>query len=187
VTFLPRDEVTPARLARLFPDGLVEAPIVRQPDLQDEYAIFSVPSGTAAAAPSERTDASFGGQLRLVGYDLGAATLRRGDALALTLYWESLAASLPELIIFVHAYWPGGERGQAGVPVEPFAQSDGAPCGQTFTTTRWLPGEVVVDERTLSIPADYPAAGATLAVGVYAWPSLEAQKRIPTNSNSEAW
>ena len=31
----------------------------------------------------------------------------------------------------------------------------------------------MVDERVLTVPADYTAGAAALGVGVYAWPSLE--------------
>ena len=61
----------------------------------------------------------------------------------------------------------------------PVAQTDGAPCGQTFPTPRWQPRQAVVDERVLTVPADYTASSAALGVGVYAWPSLE---RLPVSA-----
>jgi hypothetical protein len=127
-----------------------------------------------------RSDAVFGGQVRLLGFDLAPATVRAGDTVRLTLYWQALADPLPEWLVFVHAYWPGGEAGQSGVPAEPFAQSDGAPCVQTWPTTRWLTGEIVVDERTLTLPTDYTGEAAVLVVGMYAWPSLE---RLPASAS----
>lgn len=179
ITFLPRDSATPARLAGIFPQGSAEAPIVRHPDLAPEYDIFTVPTGRMAAIAATPIEAVFGNEVRLLGYDLEPAAAKAGDTIHLTLYWQALASPLPEWLVFVHAYWPGGETGQAGVPAEPFAQSDGAPCAQAFSTTRWQTGEIVVEERLLNLPPDYAGQAAVLVAGMYVWPSLE---RLPAEA-----
>ncbi|MCS6909681.1 MAG: hypothetical protein NZM11_03820 [Anaerolineales bacterium] len=47
------------------------------------------------------------------------------------------------------------------------AQSDGAPANGTRRTTGWLPGEYVVDPRTLSLPAGLTPGAYTLTAGLY--------------------
>jgi hypothetical protein len=74
--------------------------------------------------------------------------------------------------MFAHLYPP--EPDAASQP--PLAQHDGAPCSQAYSMTRLAPVETVIDNRSVTIPAGYPHASALLAVGVYAWPSLE---RLP--------
>jgi len=46
------------------------------------------------------------------------------------------------------------------------AQSDGEPAGWTRPTTGWATGEIVIDQRTLSLPEDYVGV-AELRVGLY--------------------
>ncbi len=47
------------------------------------------------------------------------------------------------------------------------AQSDAVPANWTRPTTGWLPGEYVVDEHILTLPAELPAGELSLRVGLY--------------------
>ena len=177
IVLVPSDPRTIDRLAALFPTGRQEQQaILHAPNEWADYLIYDVPAGAVAAAPRARTNAVFGGAVGLVGYDLSQTSARPGETIKVTLYWQGLAAPLATYNMFVHLYLPGGDVGAPGVSPRPVAQSDGAPCGQKFLTTLWAAGEIVVDERALTVPAGYPAATAALGVGVYAWPSLE---RLP--------
>jgi hypothetical protein len=60
--------------------------------------------------------------------------------------------------VFLHLLGPDGSL---------FAQSDGEPAGWRRPTTGWAPGEVVLDERVLEIPADAPPGEYTLVAGLY--------------------
>jgi hypothetical protein len=176
IVLAPSDPLTIDRLAGLFPAGHQEPAILHAPGQWADYLIFQVPAGAAATPPQHVTNAMFGGALRLWGYDLSAPTVRAGGTLTVTLYWQALQSPLPDYSMFVHLYLPGGDVGAAGVSPRPVAQNDGAPCGQDFPTPRWQAGEIVVDERTLTVPADFQFGSAPLALGVYGWPSLE---RLP--------
>ncbi|MCC6188221.1 MAG: hypothetical protein IT318_04275, partial [Anaerolineales bacterium] len=177
LAFVPRDKTTTAQVAALFPAVQSLPPILAQPDDHLEYTRQLVPAGAAAAPPAFAVDAVFGEALRLVGFDLDPAQARRGEPLPITLRWQALAAPLPELVMFVHLYPPGPES----TAQQPAAQHDGAPCGQAWPTTRLQPGEIVVDPRALTIPADYADPSAILAVGVYEWPSLA---RLPVSGQA---
>ena len=176
IILAPSDPRTADRLTALFPAAHQEQAILHALGQWADYLVFQVPAGAIPAGPRRPSGALFGAALRLAGYDLSAPAVRPGETFTVTLYWQALQPALPDYSMFVHLYLPGGEVGAAGVSAQPVAQNDGAPCSQTFPTPRWQPGEVVVDERTLTLPADYPAATAPLGLGVYAWPSLE---RLP--------
>ncbi len=176
IILAPSDPGTYGRLTTLFPAGHQEAAILHAPGQWADYLVYQVPAGTPAAGPQHPANALFGDQLRLAGYDLSASSVRPGQTFTVTLYWQALQPALPAYSMFVHLYLPGGDVGAAGVSPQPVAQNDGAACSQSFPTPRWQPGEIVVDERALLVPADYRAATAPLGLGVYAWPSLQ---RLP--------
>jgi len=102
-----------------------------------------------------------GGMVRLLGYDLPQTDVPVGGTLHLTLYWQALAPMDASYTVFVHLLDAGGQvRGQR----------DNVPVGGTYPTTRWLPGEVVVDEYAIPIATDAPAGTYTIAAGMYTLP-----------------
>ena len=123
-----------------------------------------LPPDGALPAPAQVLQADFAGngdQIRLLGYTLtgGAAP---GGALGLTLYWQPLARVGADYTVFVHLLDAQDEiRGQG----------DGPPAGGFYPSSFWDPGEMVVDERQVSVDADAPAGTYRLAVGLYVLPS----------------
>jgi hypothetical protein len=97
---------------------------------------------------------TFGGQIRLWGYDLE----REGQSLHLRLYWGAITAIQGDYTRFVHLFDPATEHIAA--------QSDARPHGGAFPTWQWAPGEVVADDITLSL-ADVPPGQYRLALGWY--------------------
>lgn len=116
--------------------------VVKAPEL--------APAATAALAP----DLAPG--LTLLGAAAPAAA-RPGQPLTVTLRWQA-AARLPRYTVFVHVLDRAGKL---------VAQHDGEPDGGSFPTSGWLPGEVVKDAPTLTLPAALPPGAYTLMVGVY--------------------
>lgn len=117
------------------------------------------PVAMAQPLPEFPAEATFGDQLRLLGYD---AAVSSGE-LVLTLYWQALRPMKEDLTTFVHLLDGDGRL---------LAQADGQPQGGDYPTSIWDAGEVVVDKKALVWPAD--AAGPwQLAVGVYRLPSGE--------------
>lgn len=102
-------------------------------------------------------EASFGDRIRLRGYDLG--TLQAGQPLEITLYWESMAEVDEDYAVFVHLVEEGSGR--------IVTQIDEEPQHGSYPTSMWVPGEIVVDAHTLSVPADLPAGTYRLRVGLY--------------------
>ncbi len=128
-------------------------------------AALTVGALPAPPPPAPPTDFTFGDQFRLLGYDLQPATYNLQPATYnLSLYWQALAPADRDYTVFVHLLGPQGSI---------VAQDDAPPGDPFFPTTTWLPGDVVLDEHTLSLPADAPPGEYTLRVGLYHQPSGE--------------
>jgi hypothetical protein len=103
----------------------------------------------------------FGHQIRLLGYDLVRVA---NDTVRITLYWQALQPADRDYTVFAQLLDLGGNI---------VAQDDGPPGDPFFPTTTWLPGDVVADARTLSLPSGAPSADYTLLIGLYHQPSGE--------------
>jgi hypothetical protein len=112
------------------------------------------PAPPRAFTPPEighRLDVEVDGELRLLGYDLPARRVQPGEALEITLYWQSLRVTGKDYFVFTHLLDIGFDRRlQEGYPV-----------------AKWYPGEVVADRRQIPIAPDAPGGLAWLRVGVY--------------------
>ncbi len=105
-------------------------------------------------------------KIALLGYDLEAAALKAGQALHLTLYWQSLALVDDNYTVFTHLV---DEQGQT------VAQQDNQPVHDSLPTSLWGVGEVVEDEYQIPIPEKTPAGRYRLLVGMY---SLDSGQRL---------
>ena len=103
----------------------------------------------------------------------GTSDLKPGDSLTVTLIWQAEDTLSVSYHVFLHLLGPDGALA---------AQSDGIPANWTRPTTGWLPGEVVLDERTLLIPADTEQGAYRLQAGMY---TLE-DGRLITQDGSDA-
>ena len=101
-----------------------------------------------------RTNALFGSQLRLLGYQLR----QNEEQLTLTLHWRAERLMEIDYKVFVHVFEP--ETGFRPM------QDDSMPLRWTYPTSYWSVGEVVVDEIPLSLQ-DVPPGAYAIAIGVY--------------------
>jgi hypothetical protein len=115
-------------------------------------AVAARPHRFAAPPMETLAGARFGAVAELTGYDLAPA----GGALALTLYWRSLAATEEDYSVFVHLLDGGGRVA---------AQVDRVPGAGEFPTPSWAPGEFLTDAYSLALPAGF--RGGALEVGLY--------------------
>jgi hypothetical protein len=151
---LPVDAALPAgaytlRLA-LF-DGEAQAATADYPiEVGDE----TQPLVPALAGMSHQAGVTYGGEMRLLGYDLA----REGGQLRVALYWQALTAMQDQYKIFVHLL---SESNGAIV-----AQHDGMPRDWSYPTSLWGRHEVYIERVALDLPAGEDAA-YRLAVGVY--------------------
>jgi 4-amino-4-deoxy-L-arabinose transferase-like glycosyltransferase len=169
------DRASLERLQAIYPDGFVARQILHEPEPYPFAAIFHVPPGTEARIPGAPAGVRFGEGVEEV---VELATYHyqmNDDTLDLTLYWRSLAPVSINYTVFVHlqAHQTNETKQQALA-----GQHDGWPCDGGYPTTRWRPGEVVMDRRriALSPTAEQQASSYTLYVGLY---DLDTMQRLP--------
>ena len=116
------------------------------------------PSTRRFTAPSFSTpiDATLGDQARLLGVDVGPWR-DPAQPLTVTLVWQAIAPLPTSYSVFVHLLDRDGRL---------LSQSDAIPAGD-YPTTRWLPGEVVIDIHTLPPPVPNAPGPYRLVAGLY--------------------
>lgn len=105
-------------------------------------------------APQHEETAVFGDRIRLRGYDW----LPDDQAVALTLYWESLTGVADSYKVFVHIV------DETGMIV---AQADRLPVNGLAPTWRWRPGDLVRDVYQILLPLELPPGQYQVRVGLY--------------------
>jgi hypothetical protein len=125
--------------------------------VEKENRRFEVPPMAHAAG------ANFDNKIHLLGYDLSPTRPQPGDALSLTLVWQSLASDMRESYsVFVHLIGPDGEI---------HGQWDKEPGERSKEpTTGWVRDEVIVDLIQVPLPAGAPPGAYRVLVGLYLAP-----------------
>jgi hypothetical protein len=117
------------------------------------YGVGQPPRHPVSAA------ANFEDEIRLLGYHLPKDTWRPGDDLPLHLYWLAQRTPAEDYKVFVHLIKPD-DSGKV-------AQIDGLPLSGYGPTSRWEPGEIVVDEHSLHLDESMPPGAYSIVVGLY--------------------
>lgn len=122
--------------------------------------------------PFVRRPARFGGLIDLLGYELAPGEPRSritplegadarvapaGASVQINLYWRALAPLDRDYTLFVHVYDASGQR---------VAQRDLPLRYEDYPTSRWQPGELVIDRADMPLPA-LPPGPYRLLVGLY--------------------
>jgi hypothetical protein len=102
--------------------------------------------------------ANLGDLVTLVGADLDRATVRPGETLHLTLYWQARTSMVKSYTVFTHLL-------DANSRV--WAHQDGIPVRGSRPTTGWVPSEVIRDEVQLAVDPQTPAGDYVIEVGLY--------------------
>lgn len=143
-------------------------------DAQGQPVIFPIltkialdPAGPASMlAGAHSLDASFGARVRLTGYDLASSPIRAGEAVTVTLYWQTIADMDIDYSTFIHLRVAGtGEP--ACSPCPTVAQADAELLQGFYPTSAWQPGEVFGDTQHLALPQDLPAGTYRILAGLY--------------------
>ena len=163
----------PARYARSLIAGLLLAllalaSVVPYHYIAPAYARAQPLTATERAAITHPLTVDFGGQVRLLGYDLTDQTLKPGSRLWLVLYWEGLAPMDKDYSVFVHLV---DDRGVT------IAQRDSYPGAGSDPTRDWKVGWAMRDVCPLDVPAPLLAQGPyRIRVGLYDYAS---RQRLP--------
>jgi hypothetical protein len=118
--------------------------------------------GRSVAIPNP-VQFSVGDLARLAGY----AVAGQGSYLDLTLFWEPVAETKDDLMVFVHLLDGDGK---------PIGEGDGPPANGDYPTTFWEPGETIVDLHRVEVPPGIQPGLYQVAIGLY---GLESGQRLP--------
>lgn len=131
--------------------------------------------------PFTRCFARFGDRIELLGYELQPGDLRSritpleganqrllapGQSLQLNLYWRALVHMDRDFVLFIHVYDQRDHR---------VAQRDLPLRYDDYPTSRWHPGEVVIDRGDMPLPL-LPEGEYRLMIGLY---DAETGARLP--------
>jgi hypothetical protein len=124
-------------------------------------------------------DVIFGDFVRYLGYDIGGLELWPGRRLMMHLYWEVLKTPPEDYTIYIHLLDPEGNLVTAWD--NPIARGDNE---FYYSSLVWQPGEIIDDERTLSLPSEpIPAGeGYRIVIGIY---TSDDNMRVPAIVNGE--
>jgi hypothetical protein len=146
--------------------GSVKRWLGRYTDLVDEQTIGTLRlelyhTPVTFSEAMQPVEAQIGDQIQLVGSRLAPATGEprvAGEQLVLTLYWQALETMDTDYTVFVHLSSPDGQI---------WGQHDSQPVENTFPTSAWLPGQIVVDQHQVEIDAQAPDGIYLLLTGLY--------------------
>lgn len=127
------------------------------------------PQTVVIPAEAQPLDALFGESIALT-HVQAPVSVKRGEPLSLTLYWESRAPVTVDYTVFLHLFRPDGEF---------VAAFDAPPLAGLYPTRFWEPGEVIADVRELEL--DAPPGDYVLQAGLY---ELESGARLPVSGAS---
>ena len=124
------------------------------------FAVYAVPRETTAApTPSGAQFAGLDGEtITLQEYTVWPTAARPGDVIQVRLIWSTDATPARPYKVFLHL------RDEAGNVI---AQRDGEPGGGSRPTTSWQPGEGIIDNHGILLPADLPPGAYELWLGLY--------------------
>jgi hypothetical protein len=162
-------DISPGRYSlALAPTGQVW-PWQRRSIALNEVNVLPLEAGRSfEVPPMERVvGANLGDRVELLGYDLEAESVRAGGVVSCTLYWRGLDAMAQNYTVFTHLVAADGTT---------WGQWDNQPERGTMPTTRWLPGQVIVDPYEIPVSPDAPAGPLELRVGMY---NLRSMTRLP--------
>ena len=134
------------------------APAYAKPHLLSTEDVAAIPNSL---------DISFGGAMKLLGYDLSipntqypiSNNVKPGDSLAITLYWQSLAEMDQDYSVFVHLL----DETELII-----AQRDMYPGQGLYPTSLWSVGDTIANRYVLTLPETAFAPNrAQLEVGLY--------------------
>ncbi|MFN8499904.1 MAG: phospholipid carrier-dependent glycosyltransferase [Anaerolineae bacterium] len=118
-------------------------------------------------------DGTFGDNIRLVGHDT-RASVTAGKSLPVTLEWETSAPTELDINFFVHLVAADGRT---------IGQYDGASLKGSYLSSRWKPGERILETVIVPVAKDAPAGDATLRIGWYDWRDGQ---RLPVAGSDDA-
>ena len=131
-----------------------------EPDEESRVTLTYVTVGEppAVSPPTQPLSVTFGDAIRLEGSDLRCDQAATPLSCHLTLHWRAAAMMDHDYTVFAHLVGPEGQIAD---------QHDQPAGGAFYPTSAWLPGDEIVTEHTLRLPAGAVREGYSLEVGLY--------------------
>ncbi len=150
--------------------NLTLLPVNQSTDLSSTLDV-TAPHRTFTLPPVDiETNAQLGNIATLIGANL---PISPSPHLPISLIWRAETETHTSYHVFVHLIGPDGAL---------VAQSDAIPANWTRPTTGWMPGEIISDTHTLTLPPDLPAGDYSLFAGLY----VPGGERLTTTDGSDA-
>jgi hypothetical protein len=127
------------------------------PDVAEKIAAGVSARGASAVAPGHPLNARFGTAVRLLGYDLAANTVARGDALDIVYHFEVQDRVPTGFRPFFHLEGPG----------RAFFNLDHVTVEGAYPVERWRPGQQIHDRQRITFPAALRPGVYTLYTGFF--------------------
>jgi hypothetical protein len=144
---------------------LVLASVIPFLYISPAYARPPVPSSDELESIPHQMDVVYGGQMRLLGYELQGEVFRPGESVYVTLYWQGLTQIEKEYSVSLVLLTPSGEL---------IGQEDSYPGLGSYPTGVWKPGETVADRCWVRTKRrTHTPTIAWLGVTVYHLPTME--------------
>ena len=157
------DKLSRERLTQLYPQ--LKSKVLWALEGSRMVNLLSVEPGTTAQIPPTPLG-RVGDWMQLRDYQV-LEMPAPGGKLRTRLVWESIAPTAHDWTEALHLIDANGQL---------VAQDDRQPCDNSYSTSIWQPGELVVEDRTLNLPPDLPAGDYTLTV---VWYSTSDNARLP--------
>jgi hypothetical protein len=110
------------------------------------------------------SDVRFQNGIRLIGYDANVSTLRPGDNLPLTLYWQAGQPVVQRYKVFVHLLGTSFNP-KTNNPL--WGQQDQEPLNGALPTTAWGINNTVSDQYLIKLSPDAPPGRYIVEIGWY--------------------
>jgi len=124
----------------------------------DPATAFAELAAAALPPTAQRLEHTYDNTVRLLAYRLSAETVRPGDTLTLTLYWQAVRRIDRDAQVSVQLF--AGDRQLVNL--------NGVPQNGQRPPVTWRPGEVITDAWRIALPADTPApALVRIDVGLF--------------------
>jgi hypothetical protein len=117
--------------------------------------------------------ATLGNQVQFLGYDLDTVSIRPGQTLHLTLYWQTLAEMEESYTVFTHMLDKENRM---------WGQKDSMPVRGTLPTCCWVKDEIIADEYEILVQPDAPPGQYVIEIGMY---QLETGQRLEVHGRAE--
>ncbi|HEU5316578.1 MAG TPA: glycosyltransferase family 39 protein [Chloroflexota bacterium] len=154
------------RFAALNPEARLELALPK-PGNHSRFLLYQLPWTAVGEDRVLSPPAAFEEGIHLAGYNVSTRSVRPGEAIRLTLYWEAAARPARDLTVFTHI---------AGAGDLLVGQSDGQPASGRVPTGGWRPGQFVGDTHLIQIRAVAAPGDYELRTGLY---ELSTLQRIP--------